>query len=168
MEIVVSVIEGIMLLLSTLISALLVFQLALSLFGFKSKTKDYEDHDPQMRFLVLVPAHNEEAVIADIINNLNSMDYPRELYDFYILADNCTDRTAEIARGLGAKVLESHKDSPDAPTGKPIVLQKDENSDFAFFDLPEGCWRVFMIYDTPYGSPGDHRWFINMLSRESV
>ena len=25
-----------------------------------------------------------------------------------------------------------------------------------------------MIYDTPYGSPGDHRWFINMLSRESV
>lgn len=53
-------------------------------------------------------------------------------------------------------------------TGQPIVLQKDEDSDFAFFDLPEGCWRVFMIYDTPYGSPGDHRWFINMLSRESV
>lgn len=53
-------------------------------------------------------------------------------------------------------------------TGEPIVIQKDENSDFAFFDLPEGCWRVFMIYDTPYGSPADHRWFINMLSRESV
>ena len=124
MEIVVSVIEGIMLLLSTLISALLVFQLALSLFGFKSKTKDYEDHDPQMRFLVLVPAHNEEAVIADIINNLNSMDYPRELYDFYILADNCTDRTAEVARSMGAKVLLSRKERPDEPTGKPIVLQK--------------------------------------------
>lgn len=53
-------------------------------------------------------------------------------------------------------------------TGQPIVLQKDENSDFAFFDLPDGCWRVFMLYDTPYGSPADHRWFIDMLSRESV
>ena len=77
-----------------------------------------------MRFLVLVPAHNEEAVIGDIVQNLNEMEYPREMYDFYILADNCTDRTAEIARGLGANVLESWKDSPDAPTGKPIVLQK--------------------------------------------
>lgn len=124
MDIVVSVIEGIMLLLSTLISALLVFQLVLSLFGFKRKTRDYEDHEPQMRFLVLVPAHNEEAVIADIINNLNSMDYPRELYDFYILADNCTDRTAEVARSMGAKVILNHRESPDEPTGKPIVLQK--------------------------------------------
>ncbi len=124
MEIVVAVIEGIMQLLSAMISVLLVFQLFLSIFGFKCKTKDYEDHEPQMKFLVLIPAHNEEAVIADMINNLNSMDYPRELYDFYILADNCTDRTAEMARSMGANVLLSRRESPDEPTGKPIVLQK--------------------------------------------
>lgn len=59
-------------------------------------------------------------------------------------------------------------EKPEEITGRPIVLQKDKDSDFAFFDLPEGCWRVFMIYDTPYGSPSDHRWFIDMLSRESV
>lgn len=103
---------------------LLVWQLLVSLFGFKRNTKDYQDHDPQMRFLVLVPAHNEEAVIGDIIENLLHMDYPRELYDFYILADNCTDATAEVACQKGAKVLEFFKDGPDAPTGKPIALQK--------------------------------------------
>lgn len=124
MEIVVSVIEGIMLLLSTLISVLLIYQLVISFFGYGKKTKDYQDHDPKLRFLVLVPAHNEETVIADIIDNLSHMDYPQEMYDFYILADNCTDRTADIARSMGANVLVSQKDGPDAPTGKPIALQK--------------------------------------------
>ena len=107
---------------------MLLYQLCVSFFGFKRNTKNYQDHDPQMRFLVLVPAHNEEAVIADIIDNLEHMEYPRELYDFYILADNCTDRTVEVARRMGANVLESHKESPDAPTGKPIVLQKALNA----------------------------------------
>ncbi len=104
------------------------YQLVISFFGFRRNTKNYQDHPPKLRFLVLVPAHNEEAVIGDIIDNLEHMEYPRELYDFYILADNCTDGTAEVARRMGANVLESHKESPDAPTGKPIVLQKALNT----------------------------------------
>lgn len=107
---------------------MLVYQLVISLFGFKRDTKDYQDFDPQIRFLVLVPAHNEETVIADIINNLKHMEYPQDLYDFYILADNCTDRTADVARQMGANVLESRKESEDAPTGKPIALQKALNT----------------------------------------
>ena len=55
---------------------MLLYQLCISFFGFKRNTKNYQDHDPQMRFLVLVPAHNEEAVIADIIDNLEHMEYP--------------------------------------------------------------------------------------------
>ncbi|MGN0746093.1 MAG: glycosyltransferase family 2 protein [Aristaeellaceae bacterium] len=106
------------------LAIMLAYQLYLTVFGFRRETKDYEDHDPESRFLVLVPAHNEERVIGDIIDNLTRMDYPRELYDFYIIADNCTDRTAEVARAAGAKVIETHKDSPDAPTGKPIALKK--------------------------------------------
>ena len=100
------------------------YQIAIGLFGFRKTGKDYRDHDPESRFLVLVPAHNEEKVIGDIIQNLKKMDYPRELYDFYIIADNCTDGTAEKARSLGAKVIETRKESPDAPTGKPIALRK--------------------------------------------
>lgn len=124
MEIIAWLIQALMAVMSVWLLILLVWQLFVSFFGFKRNTKTYQDHDPQLRFLVLVPAHNEEAVIGDIINNLSHMEYPRELYDFYILADNCTDRTAEVARSMGANVLESHKDGPDAPTGKPIALEK--------------------------------------------
>ena len=102
----------------------LLYQIIIGFWGFGKAKKDYKDHDPQMRFLVLVPAHNEEKVIGDIIGNLNEMDYPRELYDFYIIADNCTDGTAEKARSLGANVIVTHKESPDAATGKPIALKK--------------------------------------------
>ena len=127
-QILVWVIEGLMTVLSAWLVVLMFWQIAVSFFGFSKHTKNYKDHDPQMRFLVLVPAHNEEAVIGDIIDNLSHMDYPREMYDFYILADNCTDRTAEVARSMGANVLEFFKDGPDAPTGKPIALQKALNA----------------------------------------
>lgn len=106
----------------------LIFQLIVGLFGFKKQTKDYEPHEPQMRFLVLIPAHNEAEVISGIIENMQEMDYPKELYDYYVLADNCTDQTAEISREMGAKVLEFHKERPDEPTGKSIVLQKAFNA----------------------------------------
>lgn len=109
---------GLLLLISIL------YQLVIGLFGFGKYKKDYRDHDPGSRFLVLIPAHNEERVIGDIIRNLEEMDYPRELYDYYVIADNCTDRTAEVARKAGARVIETRKETPDAPTGKPIALRK--------------------------------------------
>ena len=109
---------------SFFLTFIMVYQIVIGFFGFKKAKKDYKDHDPESRFLVLVPAHNEEKVIGDIIQNLNDRDYPKELYDFYIIADNCTDNTAEVARNLGAKVIETRKESEDAPTGKPIALKK--------------------------------------------
>ncbi len=104
------------------------YQIVIGLFGFKKQIKDYTDHDPESRFLVLIPAHNEERVIGDIIRNLEDMDYPRELYDFFVIADNCSDRTAEVAREAGAKVIETRKEGPDSPTGKPIALRKALNT----------------------------------------
>ena len=128
MQVISAVIGTINWVLTLWLMTIIVYQLYISFFGFKRISKDYEDHDPKLKYLVLVPAHNEEAVISGIIENLQTMDYPKELYDFYILADNCNDRTAESAREMGANVLESHKESPDMPTGKPIVLQKALNT----------------------------------------
>ena len=120
-----------------------IYQIVIGLFGFKKKTKDYADHDPQSRFLVLIPAHNEERVIGDIIRNLEEMDYPREMYDYYVIADNCTDRTAEVAREAGARVIETRKESPDAPTGKPIALRKALN---AIGDY-QNRYDLMMVFD---------------------
>ena len=114
MEVLSQILEILNAILSGWLMLMLVYQLVITFFGYKRNTKDYQDHAPLMRFLVLVPAHNEEAVIGDIVQNLNEMEYPREMYDFYILADNCTDRTAEIARGLGA-----HRQAHRAAEGPP-------------------------------------------------
>ncbi|MBQ3069919.1 MAG: glycosyltransferase family 2 protein [Clostridia bacterium] len=58
------------------------------------------------RFAVLISARNEEVVIEYLLNSLRNQTYPSELYDVYVVADNCTDRTADIARQAGAIVLE--------------------------------------------------------------
>ncbi len=58
------------------------------------------------RFDIVVPAHNEEAGIEQTVRSLRSLDYPSELFRILVIADNCSDRTAELAREAGAIVLE--------------------------------------------------------------
>lgn len=60
---------------------------------------------PSTRFAIVIPAHNEERVIGDLIRNLKAMDYPKELFDIYVICDRCTDRTPEIVREEGAVAL---------------------------------------------------------------
>ena len=58
------------------------------------------------RFAILIAARNEEAVICDLVESLKNQTYPAELTDIYVVADNCTDRTAEAAKAHGAIVFE--------------------------------------------------------------
>lgn len=62
--------------------------------------------DKKHKFMAIVPAHNEESVIAHLIESLKVQDYDKDLYDIYVIADNCNDKTAEIAKDRGAIVLE--------------------------------------------------------------
>jgi len=137
------VLEVLCVLFDVWLTIMLVYQLYLNFYGYRRKEKDYADHEPEARFLVLVPAHNEEKVIGDIIDNLSRMDYPKELYDFYIIADNCTDNTAQAAMDAGAKVLVTQKETPDAPTGKPIALKKALNMLGDYYDR----YDLLMIFD---------------------
>jgi 1,2-diacylglycerol 3-beta-glucosyltransferase len=63
------------------------------------------------KFAVVVPAHNEEPVIGETLRSLGGLDYPGEMFDIVVVADNCTDRTAALARSAGAIVLE--RSTPD-------------------------------------------------------
>lgn len=58
------------------------------------------------RFAILVPAHDEETTIGRLLRSLAQLDYPHDAYDVCVVADNCSDRTADIARSLGAQVYE--------------------------------------------------------------
>jgi 1,2-diacylglycerol 3-beta-glucosyltransferase len=76
--------------------------------------------EPRSRLAVLVPAHDEERLIARCVETLLAQSYPRALYRVIVIADNCTDSTAEIARVVGAEVLV--RDQPDA-RGKGQALR---------------------------------------------
>ena len=60
----------------------------------------------RLRFDVIVPAHNESAVIGRTISSLKRIDWPVHLFRILVCADNCTDDTAQQAREAGATVLE--------------------------------------------------------------
>ena len=60
----------------------------------------------QHRNGVLISARNESAVIAHLIESIRNQNYPSELVDVFVVADNCTDDTADAARAAGAIVFE--------------------------------------------------------------
>lgn len=62
--------------------------------------------DKHHKYAVIISARNESAVIDQLIQSIKKQKYPDELIDTYVVADNCTDNTAEIARKAGAYVYE--------------------------------------------------------------
>ncbi|MGI6072723.1 MAG: glycosyltransferase family 2 protein [Lachnospiraceae bacterium] len=58
------------------------------------------------RFAIVIAARNEESVLAGLLTGLNKQAYPRELFDIFVIADNCTDKTAAVALSNGAQVFE--------------------------------------------------------------
>lgn len=79
-----------------------------SLVKLKDKPLKVEkDH----RFMAIIPAHNEEAVVGNLVESLKNQNYNKELYDIYVIADNCTDNTAKVAKEAGAIVYERFDDT---------------------------------------------------------
>ncbi len=58
------------------------------------------------RFMIVIPAHNEEAVVGNLVDSVLKIDYPKELFDVYVISDNSTDNTTKVAREHGANVYE--------------------------------------------------------------
>ncbi|MDF7641295.1 glycosyltransferase family 2 protein [Bifidobacterium sp. ESL0784] len=60
------------------------------------------------RYAVLISARNEETVVPNLINSIRNQTYPSRLVDIWLVADNCTDKTAEVVRSMGCNVVERH------------------------------------------------------------
>lgn len=80
------------------------------------------------RFVVVVPAHNEAGQVAQTVASLRALDYPTEAFRVCVVADNCDDATADVARAAGAQVLERRSASEK---GKGYALN------FAFAKVAE-------------------------------
>ena len=64
-----------------------------------------EQGSPSLCFAFVIPAHNEESVIERTVQSVQQVNYPEHLRRVYVVADNCSDTTAEVARRAGAEVF---------------------------------------------------------------
>ena len=102
-----------------------------------------------VRFVVIVPAHNEERLIATTVASLRAATYDPSP-EILVVADNCSDRTAEVARSAGARVLERNDPtlrgksfaldfaldairSSTAPPDAVVIVDADTTVDTGFF-----------------------------------
>ena len=82
------------------------YQLMYVILGTLKKSKIHTGEGKEHRFGILIAARNEEMVIGNLIDSINRQDYPRELIDIFVIADNCTDSTAAVSAEHGAIVYE--------------------------------------------------------------
>ena len=98
-------------------------------------TKEDEKYN---RFAILVPAHNEEMLISRLCQSLLEIQYQQEFYEIFIIADNCTDKTAELSASYAANVMV--RKSADN-FGKGFAL------DFAIRHIPIETFDAILIID---------------------
>lgn len=103
------------------------------------------------RYAFFIAAHNEEAVIANLVRSIKDQDYPSELIDIFVVADACTDNTAAEARDAGAIVYERNDLSRK---GKSWVM--DYGFERILKEYPDK-YEGFFIFDAD-----------NLLSRDYV
>lgn len=98
---------------------LFLYQFIYLLVGLFKKPMVFEAKK-QHRYAILISAKNEENVIAHLIHSILNQEYPKELIQVFVVADNCSDQTADVSRGAGATVYERY-DSQQL--GKGYALQ---------------------------------------------
>lgn len=72
----------------------------------QSKIKSTKETLTQHKLGIVISARNESLVIGNLIKSIRDNDYPQELVEIFVVADNCTDNTADICRDLGCTVVE--------------------------------------------------------------
>lgn len=74
---------------------------------------------PTTRFALLVPAHNEALGIGTALDSFRALDYPSHLYSVHVVADNCSDATADVVRAHG---WQAHERNDPTDPGKGPAL----------------------------------------------
>ena len=83
-----------------------IFYLIIGLFF----TRKFKKAKKQHKYGIVIAARNEETVIGNLIDSINKQDYPKDLLTIFVVADNCTDNTAKIARKKGCICYERFDD----------------------------------------------------------
>lgn len=89
----------------TIISSLYILYFIVIALGLFKKKKEIITEEKKNNFAIIIAARNEESVIGNLINSLKKQNYPKENYKIYVIINNCTDNTEQIARENGANII---------------------------------------------------------------
>ena len=104
---IIETVQNVNLIVGILFFLLYFYQFVYILVPFLKKDKPHKE-TVFHKYAVLISARNEENVIATLVDSIHHQDYPQELIDIYVIADNCDDETAARAREAGANVFVRH------------------------------------------------------------
>ncbi len=109
---------------------------------FTRKRQSCPAASKQHKYAAIIAARNERNVIGEIIKTLKNQNYPSELLDIFVIADNCTDDTAQVSRDNGAIVYERHNNE---------LIGKGYALDFLFKRIltehKDAEYDAFLIFD---------------------
>lgn len=97
-----------------------------------------EASGPLLRIAIVVPAHNEEAIIDRLLDSIVALDYPLDYFELFVVADNCTDETQNIVTARGFKCYPR---TDRVKIGKPYALE------WIFQQIDLDRFDVFTIVD---------------------
>ena len=113
----------------------------LVLLNFIKKPKTFSSATPK-KYAVLISARNEANVIGHLLDSLKKQDYPTDMLDIYVVADNCTDDTASVSKSRGAYVYER---TNDKLLGKAHAL--NELLHHIWDTVGKGVYHGYFIFD---------------------
>ena len=134
------------------------------------KKTTFPKSDKKAKVAFLIPAHNESSVIYNTVRNLfEKQKYSKELFDVFVVADNCTDDTAQLAKNAGAIVLIREDKDPNHRAalyplkyGVDEILKSKNNYDLVvhldadnlindeFLNLINDCYQCGNDFIRPY------------------
>lgn len=115
----------------------MLYYLAVAVFAFKRKVIRAKT-SRKNKFAVIVPARNEELVIGNLIESLNNQNYPKENFDIYVLPNNCTDNTQEVAEKLNSNIISCKNE---------VIKSKGDVLRYAFDYLENKDYDAYIVFD---------------------
>src|SRR5262245_66556790 len=95
--------------------------------------------DSDRRFAVVIPAHDEELLIEHVIRSVRLADYPQERIEIHVIADNCSDRTADRVEALGEHAWRR---------SDPLNRGKGQALGWLFERLPLSEFQAIALFDS--------------------
>ena len=130
--------------LGTLLFLAYAYQIFYIIVALIKKPKVYPATDQSKRYAVMIAARNERVCLPHLIESIHAQTYPKDKIDIWVIADNCTDDTADIARSMGAHVVE--RQDPEH-VGKGYALNYLLHHIKKYSEAGYGAYAAYFVID---------------------